>query len=277
MGFIYLQKTSTAEETLEGKVLFEKYAQYCGITIRRYHADNGIFRANKWVQRCIEGEQTLSFAGVNAHHQNGVAEKRIRDLQELARTSLIFAKRRWPDAITANLWPYAIRQANRVLNKTPSPKDTTHRSPHQIFSGSVVDANPKHFQPFRCPEYVLDEALQSGNIHHKWKDRSRVGVYLGMSPNHNKSVVLVLSLETGLVSPQFHVRFDPSFHTVSQEKWTSKWQWKAGLTAQSDEKTVELDKKEKHLLPNAAKRAKKKRRKSNRDVDSPFRSETLRT
>ncbi len=126
LGFIYLQKTSTAKETHEGKVLFEKYAQDRGITIRKYHTDNGIFRANKWVQSCIKGGQTLSFTGVNAHHQNGVAEKRIRDLQEMARISLKFAKRRWPDAITASFWPYAIRQANRVLNETPSPKDTAH-------------------------------------------------------------------------------------------------------------------------------------------------------
>jgi hypothetical protein len=32
----------------------------------------------------------MTSAGVNAHHQNGIAERRIRELQELARTTLIY-------------------------------------------------------------------------------------------------------------------------------------------------------------------------------------------
>jgi hypothetical protein len=40
----------TAEETLEGKQAFEQYAKDRGITIQAYHADNGIFRAHKWVE-----------------------------------------------------------------------------------------------------------------------------------------------------------------------------------------------------------------------------------
>jgi hypothetical protein len=231
LGFIYLQKSADAKETLEGKALFEKYAQDRGITIKRYHADNGIFKAHAWVNDCQARNQGLTFAGVNAHHQNGIAEKRIRDLQELARTQMIFAKRRWPKAIEVHLWPYALRMANQILNETPLPKDPTHRSSTQIFTSSLVDHNPKHFKPFGCPVYVLDESLQSsGGIHGKWKDRSRVGVYLGQSPKHNRNVALVLSLETGLVSPQFHVEFDEGFHTVKQEeKWQSRWQERAGF------------------------------------------------
>ena len=49
LSFTYLQKTATAEETIEGKEAFERYALDRGVTIRAYHADNGIFRANKWV------------------------------------------------------------------------------------------------------------------------------------------------------------------------------------------------------------------------------------
>ena len=73
--FVRLQKTSTASETIEGKKAFEYEARQLGIRIEHYHADNGIFKAKEWVQDCIDNEQGLTFCGVNAHHQNGVAEK----------------------------------------------------------------------------------------------------------------------------------------------------------------------------------------------------------
>jgi hypothetical protein len=150
--------------------------------VQNYHADNGIFRAHKWVNACHSSGQGLTFAGVNAHHQNGIAERRIRELQELARTMLIHANKHWPQCATANLWPYTIWMANNVLNETPSLRDKSRRSPLQIFADTMVKPNSKHWKPFGCPVYVLDSSLQAGNIHHKWKQRSRVGIYIGRSP-----------------------------------------------------------------------------------------------
>jgi hypothetical protein len=43
-----------------------------------------------------EAGQTITFCGVNAHFQNAVAERRIRALQDQARTMLIHAQHRWP-------------------------------------------------------------------------------------------------------------------------------------------------------------------------------------
>ena len=51
---------------------------------------------------------------MNAHFQNGVAERRIRELQDHARTMLIQANRRWPTAIDTHLLPDAIRTANDI-------------------------------------------------------------------------------------------------------------------------------------------------------------------
>lgn len=217
LGFVYLQKTATAEETIKAKQAFEHYAATCGISVRAYHADNGIFKANAFRNECYKNNQPLTFAGVNAHHQNGVAERRIRELQELTRSMLVHAHKRWPEAVTINLWPYALRTACTAYNNTPSFQDKERRTPEQRFTSSEgVTANPKHFKPFGCPVYVLDEALQQGKFKGKWEERSRVGVYLGQSPIHNQTVALVLNLKTGHVSPQFHVTFDPSFHTIKQ-------------------------------------------------------------
>ena len=161
------------------------------------------------------------FAGVNAHHQNGVAERRIRTLQEMARTMLIHANKRWPDSITTNLWPYAIRMASDAINNTPNMVTANKLNPIEVFTNTNVVDNPKHWKPFGCPVYVLNDELQAKRPFHKWKQRAKAGIYLGKSPHHARNVALILDRETGLVSPQFHVTFDPSFDTVKDITVTS--------------------------------------------------------
>jgi hypothetical protein len=106
---------------------------------------------------------------VNAHHQNGRAEARIQRLQEMARKMLIHAKSKWPQEISANLWPYAMQMANEANNVTPDMNEKHCRSPMELFANARVASNPKHWQHFGCPVYVLDAKLQSGKAFHKWR------------------------------------------------------------------------------------------------------------
>ena len=191
------------------------------------------------MEACRKQGQPLTFAGVNAHHQNGMAERRIRSIQELARAMLIHANRRWPESVTINLWPYAVRMANDILNSTPNMQDKKKRTAEQIFSSTMVQPNQKHFKPFGCPVYVLKNALQSGKPFHKWDERARVGIYLGRSPQHSRNVALVLDRKTGLVSPQFHVVFDSEFHTVKTDNFSSRWQHKAGFVTVNPKRTLQ--------------------------------------
>ena len=94
LSFVYLQRTAMASETLEGKRAFERYARLRDVTISAYHADNGIFKAHKWVDDCHQLQKGHTFTGVSAHHANGKAERRIRELQELAHAQLIHADQR---------------------------------------------------------------------------------------------------------------------------------------------------------------------------------------
>ena len=162
-----MQKGTSAEETLEAKAAFEAYAKARGINMQACHADNGTFKAKAWVRHCYLSGQDLTFSGVGAHHQNGMAERRIRLLQELTRTMLIHANKRWPRVITTNLWPCAMRLANNVLNETPSLQDKQQRTAHQMFSSAKAHTNPKHWKPFGCPACVLDGVLQDGKMFHK--------------------------------------------------------------------------------------------------------------
>jgi len=235
-SYVYLQKTASAEETIKAKIAFEMMSQQNGVKIEAYHADNGIFAANEFVRECYRNGQSLTFAAVGAHHTNGIAERRIRSLQDLARAMMIHANKRWPKAVNAHLWPYALRMANDALNEAPSRHHQERLTPTQLFTKTQVNVNSKHWMPFGCPVYVLDNALQGGSgIHHKWKERARVGIYIGRSPLHGRNVANVLSRTTGLVSPQFHVTFDPSFHTVKQDDYDASWQIKAGFVNQRGE------------------------------------------
>ena len=209
---MYLQHHITSEETVKARHAFENATGQRGVKILHYHADNGRFADNAFIVDCNAQQQSLSYCGVNAHFQNGIAERCIRDLQEQTRTSMLNAMNKWKKMILICLWPYAMRHANDVANATPRMGE--NKSPLEKFTGVPVRPKLCHFHAFGCPTYVLDNALQSGQGVPKWKHRARLGVYLGPSPSHAQTVALVLNPRTGHVSPQFHVKFDDFFETV---------------------------------------------------------------
>ena len=105
-GFIYLHKTLLSEETVQAKKAFEVYASNHNVTILHYHADNGHFSDNAFISHCQQKDQSLTYYGVNAHHQNGVAEKLIPDLQDQARM-VLYAMHMLPCMINSALRLYA--------------------------------------------------------------------------------------------------------------------------------------------------------------------------
>ena len=210
--FLYLQKCLTSEETVMAKHTFECLAEQCSVKVLHYHADNGRFADNAFISNCQAKQQSLSYCGVNAHFQNGITEQCIWDLQEQTRTSMLYAMSKWKRMVLICLWPYAMRHANDVANMTPRKGEEP--SPLEKFSGVQVVPKLRCFHAFGCPTYVLVNTLQSGQGMPKWKNRSRLGVYLGLSPSHTQSVALVLNPRMGHVSPQFHVKFDDFFETV---------------------------------------------------------------
>jgi hypothetical protein len=200
------------KEAITAKHNFELLASTYNHPIKCYHTDNGIFASKEFCSSCIQQNQHIKFCGVNAHHQNGIAERHIHTITEQARSMLIHAMISWPDIIQETLWPYAFCLAIDLHNCTPTSSGLT---PEEIFTGIKGRNRLLDFHPFGCPIFVLDPLLQQGHKIPRWKPRSRVGVYLGLSPNHASSVPLILSTTTGLVSPQFHVVFDDHFTTTN--------------------------------------------------------------
>jgi hypothetical protein len=75
-------------------------------------------------------------------------------------------------------------------------------------------AEARHHHTFGCPVYVTEAKIQAGKSLPAWMSRVKVGINLGITPTHARSVSLVLSLKTGLMSPQFHVKHDDLFETT---------------------------------------------------------------
>ena len=71
----------------------------------------------------------------------------------------IHANERWPKAITANLWPHAIRCAKNILNNTPSFQLKNKDTPNEVFTNTKVQVSPKHCKPFGCPVCALNPSL----------------------------------------------------------------------------------------------------------------------
>jgi len=211
----HLMEDLTLNATLVAKEAYERLAATFGVTIKGYHSDNGRYADTGWQDACESLLQKFSYCGVGHHSQNGIAEKRIRDLCNTVRACLLHAKQRWPEGVCTNLWPFAVRYVCDVRNKVRV--SANGKTPEENFAStdSLTGARLEHFHPFGCPVYVLDAKLQSGvSKIPRWDPRSRIGVYLGHSPHHAGSVSLVLNLTTGHVSPQYHVVFDDDFSTV---------------------------------------------------------------
>ena len=183
-----------------------------GIHIHHYHADNGQFTDKGFIEDCQKQHQGLTYCRGNMHFQNGIAEKKIHDLQEQTRTMMLHGLCKWSSILLIHLWPYGLRMANDICNSTPHKGSDI--SPIELFLGVTVHPKLKHYHSFGCPTYMLDKELQAQKSLPKWHSRARLGMYLVPSSNHSRSVSLVLNPHTGHASLQFHVKHDKFFETI---------------------------------------------------------------
>jgi hypothetical protein len=143
--FVKCHYSTGTQEAVEGKQLFERQAALQGVTVKFYRADNRIMSCNDYVQHAHINQQAITHCGFNAHGQNGIAERSIRTLCDHARTMLLHAMEHWPDVVTLDLWPFALRMAADIHNATPgrlqrrsSPGRKAGWTDYLIFTHSVV-------------------------------------------------------------------------------------------------------------------------------------------
>ena len=211
--FVYHQQHLTAIESIEAKQAFEREALTAGVSILDYHTDNGIYTSKEYLKELHTAGQGHSLSGVGAHHQNGTAEVSIKHTIQVARTLMIHAALRWPDASDRELWPLALSHAVHLHNITPNM--STGHAPEELWTKTRSNhSRLRNLHVWGCPVYVLNPKLQDGGRLPKWDPRSRRGQNVGISPLHASTVALVRNLSTGNISPQFHVVYDDFFETV---------------------------------------------------------------
>jgi len=118
---------------LKAKQAFEHFAGEFGIKVKGYHADNVPFGYPKFMND-LDDDQTISFSGLGAHHQNGVAESAIQTVTSWARAMLLHACIHWPENTNLTLWPFAVEYVIWLWNNLPNK--TTFLAPIELFSSS---------------------------------------------------------------------------------------------------------------------------------------------
>jgi hypothetical protein len=72
--FIKCHYSTRAAEAIEGKHHFEQLTATHGVKVKAYRADNGIMACHEYIAHVNQNQQSITYCGVNAHGQNGIAE-----------------------------------------------------------------------------------------------------------------------------------------------------------------------------------------------------------
>jgi hypothetical protein len=121
----------------------------------------------------------------------------------------------WPDIVTKEFWPFAVRHACTFHNA--SIWQDLGKSPHHLFTGNIAPWKLEDFHVFGSPAFILDKRLQDGDSLPKWKAQSWLGIYVGLFLLHSSNVPVIYNPLTMHISPQFHVVHDDQFTTISTD------------------------------------------------------------
>ncbi|CAI7862171.1 unnamed protein product [Closterium sp. NIES-54] len=137
--------------------------------VLRLHSDRGgEFSSDLLAAYCAEHGIEQSFTLPASPQQNGVAERRIGLVMEVARTSLIHA------AAPHFLWPFAVRYTAHQLNLWPRVS-LPETSPTLLWTGEVGDAS--RFRVWGSRAFVRDTSAD------KLSSRAVPYVFLGFVPD----------------------------------------------------------------------------------------------
>jgi hypothetical protein len=194
--FPAFHKTKDLKSLVDSKAAFEAFAGKFGIAIQSIWADNGVYASDGFKSVCAAQQQDLTHCAVGGHWQNGIVERTIGFVTQTARTIILHAMASWPTTVTEEFWTFVVHYACTFHNALI--RVDTERSPHHMFTGSLAPWKLQDFRVFGSPAYVPDKRLQDGDSLRKWKARSWLGVYVGVSLIHAGNVPVIYNPITAL-------------------------------------------------------------------------------
>ena len=179
-------------------------------------ADNSkIFTSAEFTRNLSTFAQIMRFAGVGAHHHNGIGHCGTKHPKDNG-------NRTHDDASCS---PSLASNCGRHTLAFVSQPRSFLGQPHSRSEDRLMPRRPVHqtrweqrklnnLHIWGCPVYMLDKMISDGKKLPRWTPRSTRTINMGFSPKHAITIPIVLNPQTGCITPQFHVVFDDWFATL---------------------------------------------------------------
>jgi hypothetical protein len=220
------EKTNTIEEF---KIWYKKIKNLYGLKAIRIRSDHGTeFENTQFSLFCDSKGITHEFSAPKTPQQNGVAERKNRTLQEMARVMLSsknLSKKFWAEAVNT-----ACHVGNRVFLRVGSTM-----TPYEILLGKKPTV--KYFHVFGCICYILNDREYLS----KFDSKSDKAIFLGYSTNSR--AYRVYNLKTKSVMESINVVFDDAsdLNVKTAENDVTGCTWEENLV--DDESDPEKERK----------------------------------
>jgi len=135
-----------------------------------------VFSSTDFEDEVKKGSQLITYSGIGAQHQNGVAERAFCMVVELAHTMLIYAAIRNTEFVEVLLWHFALLHSCHIWNLVPKLQ---HFAPFELLSRLMTERNYsdlRHLHTWGCQVYILEYVVAVGKKVPKWLPRARRGV-----------------------------------------------------------------------------------------------------
>jgi len=165
-------------DTINAKNQFEQDAMQCGVTVKAYHTDNGIFTCQQFCDMLVDANQGHQISGVSTHHQNGLTKHAVKTIQDMTQSMMLHLLVHCPDKYDVHLWPFAMDYTVWLYNHTP--QHDGRLAPMEIFCRNKL--NYEYLckaKVFGCPTYILDPKLSDGMEIPKCQPQAHVVQCLG--------------------------------------------------------------------------------------------------
>ena len=199
--FTWIMFLTSKDETCSLFEVFTKRVQNeQGSHILAVRSDRGgEFENHRFNTFCEENGILHSLSAPRTPQQNGVAERKNRTLQDMARTMLSEYQ------ISHVFWAEAMNTACYISNRVYL-RPSLNRTPFELYYGRKP--NIAHFRVFGCKCSILNNGKDNLS---KFDERSDEGIFLGYSIV--SKAYRVYNKKTRTVQESVHVRFDENTNT----------------------------------------------------------------